>query len=147
MTLWAQLHICILLAHFEYSLLLQAFSGTVIEKEPLSPSIIPHPVIAHPVLPTILERKSEEVLSEASEETAKRISKFKAARMQQTNQVLLRQLKLEHSCLVSWLWVLCETICITPSQLKGCPVLIWHWLSSTLLFTTLKGKNVQCLNT
>ncbi|XP_075017394.1 unconventional prefoldin RPB5 interactor 1 isoform X5 [Calonectris borealis] len=62
----------------------EAFSGTVIEKEPLSPSLIPHPVIAHPVLPTILERKSEEVLSEASEETTKRISKFKAARMQQT---------------------------------------------------------------
>ncbi|XP_025898102.1 unconventional prefoldin RPB5 interactor 1 [Nothoprocta perdicaria] len=63
----------------------EAFSGTVIEKEPLSPSLIPHPVIAHPILPTILERKSEEVLSEASEETTKRISKFKAARMQQTN--------------------------------------------------------------
>ncbi|XP_074769088.1 unconventional prefoldin RPB5 interactor 1 isoform X2 [Athene noctua] len=63
----------------------EAFSGTVIEKEPLSPSLIPHPVIAHPVLPTILERKSEEVLSEPSEETTKRISKFKAARMQQTN--------------------------------------------------------------
>ncbi|KAM9510292.1 unconventional prefoldin RPB5 interactor-like isoform 2-T2 [Guaruba guarouba] len=61
----------------------EAFSGTVIEKEPLSPSLIPHPVIAHPVLPTILERKSEEVLSKASEETPKRISKFKAARMQQ----------------------------------------------------------------
>ncbi|XP_050167104.1 unconventional prefoldin RPB5 interactor 1 [Myiozetetes cayanensis] len=63
----------------------EAFSGTVIEKEPLSPSLVPHPVIAHPVLPTILERKSEEVLSEAPEETTKRISKFKAARMQQTN--------------------------------------------------------------
>lgn len=63
----------------------EAFSGTVIEKEPLSPSLIPHPVIAHPVLPTILEQKSEEVLSKASEETTKRISKFKAARMQQTN--------------------------------------------------------------
>ncbi|XP_067396109.1 unconventional prefoldin RPB5 interactor 1 isoform X2 [Emydura macquarii macquarii] len=62
----------------------EAFSGTVIEKEPLSP-LIPHPSIAHPVLPTIPERKSEEVLSEASEETMKRISKFKAARMQQTN--------------------------------------------------------------
>lgn len=61
----------------------EAFSGTVIEKEPLSPSLIPHPVIAHPVLPTILEWKSDEVLSEASEEPPKRISKFKAARMQQ----------------------------------------------------------------
>ncbi|PKU41159.1 unconventional prefoldin rpb5 interactor 1 [Limosa lapponica baueri] len=63
----------------------KAFSGTVIEKEPLSPSLIPHPVIAHPILPTILERKSEEVSSEASEETTKRISKFKASRMQQSN--------------------------------------------------------------
>uniref|UniRef100_A0A8C8R731 Protein phosphatase 1 regulatory subunit 19 n=1 Tax=Pelusios castaneus TaxID=367368 RepID=A0A8C8R731_9SAUR len=61
----------------------EAFSGTVIEKEPLSP-LIPHLSISHPVLPTIPERKSEEILSEASEETTKRISKFKAARMQQT---------------------------------------------------------------
>ncbi|XP_033929700.1 unconventional prefoldin RPB5 interactor 1-like isoform X2 [Melopsittacus undulatus] len=61
----------------------EAFSGTVIGKESLSPSLIPHPVIAHPVLPTILEQKSEEVLSKASEETPNRISKFKAARMQQ----------------------------------------------------------------
>ncbi|XP_030907663.1 unconventional prefoldin RPB5 interactor 1 isoform X1 [Melopsittacus undulatus] len=61
----------------------KAFSGTVVEKEPLSPSLIPHPVVALPVLPTILEWKSEEVLSEASEEPPKRISKFKAARMQQ----------------------------------------------------------------
>uniref|UniRef100_A0A8D0GQA4 URI1 prefoldin like chaperone n=1 Tax=Sphenodon punctatus TaxID=8508 RepID=A0A8D0GQA4_SPHPU len=63
----------------------KAFSGTVIEKELLSPSLIPHPTIALPVLPTIPERKSEEVLSEASEETTKRISKFKAARLQQRN--------------------------------------------------------------
>ncbi|XP_034973369.1 unconventional prefoldin RPB5 interactor 1 [Zootoca vivipara] len=63
--------------------LYEAFSGTVVEKEPLSPASAPHPVIAHPALPTILERKSEEVLSEASEETTKRVSKFKAARMQQ----------------------------------------------------------------
>ncbi|XP_070809112.1 unconventional prefoldin RPB5 interactor 1 isoform X1 [Pituophis catenifer annectens] len=61
----------------------EAFSGTVVEKEPLSPSSIPHPVIAHPVLPTILERNCEEILCEASEETTKRVSKFKAARMQQ----------------------------------------------------------------
>uniref|UniRef100_A0A8D0DUP5 Protein phosphatase 1 regulatory subunit 19 n=1 Tax=Salvator merianae TaxID=96440 RepID=A0A8D0DUP5_SALMN len=61
----------------------EAFSGTVVEKEPLSPVSPPHPVIAHPVLPTIPERKSEEVLSEASEDTTKRVSKFKAARMQQ----------------------------------------------------------------
>ncbi|KAM7040347.1 unconventional prefoldin RPB5 interactor 1 [Acridotheres tristis] len=62
----------------------EAFSGTVIEKEPLSPCFIPHPVLAHPVLPTILERKSEELSSDAPEEPVKRISKFRAARMQQT---------------------------------------------------------------
>ena len=61
----------------------QAFSGTVIEKEFLSPSLTPHPAMAHPVLPTIPERK--EVLSEVSEGTAKRVSKFKAARLQQKN--------------------------------------------------------------
>ncbi|XP_062818071.1 unconventional prefoldin RPB5 interactor 1 [Anolis carolinensis] len=61
----------------------EAFSGTVVEKEPLSPLSMLHPVLAHPVLPTIPERKAEEVLSEAPEEATKRISKFKAARMQQ----------------------------------------------------------------
>ncbi|XP_007474862.1 unconventional prefoldin RPB5 interactor 1 isoform X2 [Monodelphis domestica] len=61
---------------------LEAFSGTVIEKELLSP-IIPHPGTVHPALPTIPERK--EVLTEVSEETTKRISKFKAARLQQRN--------------------------------------------------------------
>ncbi|XP_012502497.1 PREDICTED: unconventional prefoldin RPB5 interactor 1 [Propithecus coquereli] len=61
----------------------EAFSGTVIEKEFLSPSLAPYPAIAHPALPTIPERK--EVLSEASEETVKRVSKFKAARLQQKN--------------------------------------------------------------
>uniref|UniRef100_A0A8C9A3E4 Protein NNX3 n=1 Tax=Prolemur simus TaxID=1328070 RepID=A0A8C9A3E4_PROSS len=61
----------------------EAFSGTVIEKEFLSPSSAPHPAIAHPALPTIPERK--EVLGEASEETVKRVSKFKAARLQQKN--------------------------------------------------------------
>ncbi|KAM5132850.1 unconventional prefoldin RPB5 interactor 1 isoform 1-T1 [Callospermophilus lateralis] len=60
----------------------EAFSGTVIEKEFLS-SLTPHPAIAHPVLPTIPERK--EILSEVSEEPAKRVSKFKAARLQQKN--------------------------------------------------------------
>ncbi|XP_063266676.1 unconventional prefoldin RPB5 interactor 1 [Prinia subflava] len=63
----------------------EAFSGTVIEKEPLSPSSIPHPALAHPVLPTILERKSEELLPDAPEEPVKRISKFRASRMQQTD--------------------------------------------------------------
>nr|XP_056718468.1 unconventional prefoldin RPB5 interactor 1 [Euleptes europaea] len=61
----------------------EAFSGTVVEKDPLYPLSMPHPVIAHPVLPTIPERKTEEGLSEAPEETMKRVSKFKAARMQQ----------------------------------------------------------------
>ncbi|KAI5280189.1 unconventional prefoldin RPB5 interactor 1 isoform X1 [Manis pentadactyla] len=62
---------------------LEAFSGTVIEKECVSPSLTLHPAMVHPVLPTIPERK--EVLSEVSEETTKRVSKFKAARMQQKN--------------------------------------------------------------
>uniref|UniRef100_A0A2I3TBE3 Protein NNX3 n=1 Tax=Pan troglodytes TaxID=9598 RepID=A0A2I3TBE3_PANTR len=61
----------------------EAFSGTVLEKEFVSPSLTPHPAIAHPALPTIPERK--EVLLEASEETGKRVSKFKAARLQQKN--------------------------------------------------------------
>lgn len=61
----------------------EAFSGTVIEKEFLSPSLAPHSAIAHHALPTIPERK--EVLSEASEEPAKRVSKFRAARLQQRN--------------------------------------------------------------
>ncbi|XP_059941049.1 unconventional prefoldin RPB5 interactor 1 isoform X2 [Mesoplodon densirostris] len=61
----------------------EAFSGTVIEKEFLSPSLTPHPAMAHSVLPTIPERK--EVLSEVSEGTTKRVSKFKAARLQQKN--------------------------------------------------------------
>nr|KAF6412178.1 URI1 prefoldin like chaperone [Rousettus aegyptiacus] len=64
----------------------EAFSGTVIEKELLSPSFPPHPAMAHPVLSTIPERK--EVLSGVaggSEDAAKRVSKFKAARLQQKN--------------------------------------------------------------
>ncbi|XP_005997073.1 unconventional prefoldin RPB5 interactor 1 [Latimeria chalumnae] len=56
----------------------EAFSGTVIEKEPVSPCL----TIAHPVLPTIPERKAEEISSEAVE-SPKKVSKFKAARMQQ----------------------------------------------------------------
>ncbi|XP_030060261.1 unconventional prefoldin RPB5 interactor 1 isoform X2 [Microcaecilia unicolor] len=60
----------------------EAFSGTVVEKVPFSPSA-PHLNIGHPVLPTIPERKSEEVFSEVSEESTKRISKFKASRLQQ----------------------------------------------------------------
>ncbi|CAH7357716.1 Uri1 [Phodopus roborovskii] len=59
----------------------EAFSGTVIEKEFSSPSSAPHSAVAHHALPTIPERK--EVLSGASEEPAKRVSKFKAARLQQ----------------------------------------------------------------
>lgn len=60
----------------------EAFSGTVVEKDPL-PSSIPHLTIAPPALPTILERKQEEVSSEVPQEPIKRVSKFKAARLQQ----------------------------------------------------------------
>ncbi|KAM7057775.1 unconventional prefoldin RPB5 interactor 1 isoform 2-T2 [Molossus nigricans] len=59
----------------------EAFSGTVIEKE-LSPCLTPHPAAAHPALPVIPERK--ELVSEASD-AVKRVSKFKAARLQQRN--------------------------------------------------------------
>ncbi|XP_066099271.1 unconventional prefoldin RPB5 interactor 1 [Saccopteryx bilineata] len=59
----------------------EAFSGTVIEKEFLPSCPAPHLAAAHPALPTIPERK--EVSSEALEEVTKRVSKFKAARLQQ----------------------------------------------------------------
>ncbi|XP_054426263.1 unconventional prefoldin RPB5 interactor 1 isoform X2 [Pteronotus mesoamericanus] len=61
----------------------QAFSGTVIEKDVLAPCVTPHPAGAHPPLPPIPERR--EVPLEASEEVTKRVSKFKAARLQQKN--------------------------------------------------------------
>ncbi|XP_067905448.1 unconventional prefoldin RPB5 interactor 1 [Heterodontus francisci] len=63
----------------------EAFSGTVVEKEPISPMLMPHPTIAHPVLPTIPEKKvsEEESFLETQQELPKRVSKFKAARMQQ----------------------------------------------------------------
>uniref|UniRef100_UPI00398EA0F6 unconventional prefoldin RPB5 interactor 1 n=1 Tax=Pristiophorus japonicus TaxID=55135 RepID=UPI00398EA0F6 len=63
----------------------EAFSGTVVEKEPISPMLIPHPTIAHPILPTIPEKKvsEEECFLETPQELPKRVSKFKAARMQQ----------------------------------------------------------------
>uniref|UniRef100_A0A3B3ZBZ7 Uncharacterized protein n=1 Tax=Periophthalmus magnuspinnatus TaxID=409849 RepID=A0A3B3ZBZ7_9GOBI len=57
----------------------EAFSGTVIEKDPM-PTTVPHLTIAPPGLPTILERKQEEVGPEAP---VKKLSKFKAARLQQ----------------------------------------------------------------
>ncbi|XP_029614714.1 unconventional prefoldin RPB5 interactor 1 isoform X1 [Salmo trutta] len=60
----------------------QAFSGTVVEKEPI-PLSIPQFTIALPALPTIPERKLEEVAPEAPQEAPKRVSKFKAARLQQ----------------------------------------------------------------
>lgn len=73
----------------------EAFSGTVIEKDPM-PTTVPHLTIAHPALPTILERKQEEVGPEVScstdnsvqpppspPPTTKKVSKFKAARLQQ----------------------------------------------------------------
>ncbi|XP_071973289.1 unconventional prefoldin RPB5 interactor 1 [Engystomops pustulosus] len=62
--------------------LLEPFSGMVIEKDPFSISV-PLTGIAHPALPTIQERKSEEVTTEVTEEAPKRVSKFKAARIQQ----------------------------------------------------------------
>ncbi|XP_023673365.2 unconventional prefoldin RPB5 interactor 1 isoform X3 [Paramormyrops kingsleyae] len=61
----------------------QAFSGTVVEKDPgLQPSI-PHLTITPPGLPTIPERKSEELAPEGPPDPPKRVSKFKAARLQQ----------------------------------------------------------------
>uniref|UniRef100_A0A4W4FNR0 Protein phosphatase 1 regulatory subunit 19 n=1 Tax=Electrophorus electricus TaxID=8005 RepID=A0A4W4FNR0_ELEEL len=60
----------------------EAFSGTVVEKDPL-PVLIPHLTITPPALPTIPERKQEEVGSETPQEVPKRVSKFKAARLQQ----------------------------------------------------------------
>ncbi|XP_064807638.1 unconventional prefoldin RPB5 interactor 1-like isoform X2 [Oncorhynchus masou masou] len=61
---------------------LEAFSCTVVEKEPI-PLSIPHLTIVPPALPTIPERKLEEVAPDAPREAPKRVSKFKAARLQQ----------------------------------------------------------------
>uniref|UniRef100_A0A3P9INU6 Protein phosphatase 1 regulatory subunit 19 n=1 Tax=Oryzias latipes TaxID=8090 RepID=A0A3P9INU6_ORYLA len=64
----------------------EAFSGTVIEKDPM-PTGVPHLTILPPALPTIPERKQEEVASDftppPAPEASKRLSKFKAARLQQ----------------------------------------------------------------
>ncbi|XP_041853658.1 unconventional prefoldin RPB5 interactor 1 [Melanotaenia boesemani] len=62
----------------------EAFSGTVIEKDPM-PSAVPHLTIVPPALPTILERKQEEVAPDVPppQQPPKRVSKFKAARLQQ----------------------------------------------------------------
>ncbi|XP_073328185.1 unconventional prefoldin RPB5 interactor 1 [Pagrus major] len=62
----------------------EAFSGTVVEKDPM-PLAVPHLTIAPPALPTILERKQEEVAPDPPppQEPPKRVSKFKAARLQQ----------------------------------------------------------------
>ncbi|XP_069561347.1 unconventional prefoldin RPB5 interactor 1 [Brachyistius frenatus] len=62
----------------------EAFSGTVVEKDPM-PSAVPYLTIAPPALPTILERKQEEVAPEVPppQQAPKRVSKFKAARLQQ----------------------------------------------------------------
>lgn len=54
----------------------------VVEKEPI-PLSIPQFTIALPALPTIPERKLEEVAPEVPQEAPKRVSKFKAARLQQ----------------------------------------------------------------
>ncbi|XP_063802114.1 unconventional prefoldin RPB5 interactor 1 [Pseudophryne corroboree] len=63
---------------------LEAFSGTIIEKDPFSIAV-PVTSLAHPALPTIQEKRSEELTPEVPEEGAKRVSKFKAARIQQSN--------------------------------------------------------------
>uniref|UniRef100_A0A3P8VGU2 URI1 prefoldin like chaperone n=1 Tax=Cynoglossus semilaevis TaxID=244447 RepID=A0A3P8VGU2_CYNSE len=62
----------------------EAFSGTVIEKDPM-PSAVPHLTIAPPALPTIPERKQEEVATDVAlpQQIPKKVSKFKAARLQQ----------------------------------------------------------------
>ncbi|KAF3689062.1 Unconventional prefoldin RPB5 interactor [Channa argus] len=62
----------------------EAFSGTVIEKDPM-PTTVPHLTISPPALPTIPERKQEEVAPDVTppEQAPKRVSKFKAARLQQ----------------------------------------------------------------
>lgn len=69
---------------FFFISLSQAFSGTVIEKDPM-PSAVPHLTISPPALPTILERKQEEVAPDVAppQQAPKRVSKFKAARLQQ----------------------------------------------------------------
>lgn len=59
----------------------------MIEKDPM-PTGVPHLTILPPALPTIPERKQEEVASDvtpppAPPEASKRLSKFKAARLQQ----------------------------------------------------------------
>ncbi|XP_038610120.1 unconventional prefoldin RPB5 interactor 1 isoform X1 [Tachyglossus aculeatus] len=64
---------------------LEAFSGTVIEKEPSPPSSTPHPGPLQTALPAIPERTAKEVPPGGSEGTAKRMSKFKATRLQQRN--------------------------------------------------------------
>ncbi|XP_077372750.1 unconventional prefoldin RPB5 interactor 1 isoform X1 [Festucalex cinctus] len=63
---------------------LEAFSGTVVEKDSM-PLAVPFLTIGPPALPTIMERKLEEVAPdvEAPQQPVKRVSKFKAARMQQ----------------------------------------------------------------
>ncbi|KAM9753181.1 unconventional prefoldin RPB5 interactor 1 [Menidia menidia] len=62
----------------------KAFSGTVVEKDPM-PSAVPHLTIVPPALPTILERKQEEVAPDVAphQQVPKKVSKFKAARLQQ----------------------------------------------------------------
>ncbi|XP_038161503.1 unconventional prefoldin RPB5 interactor 1 [Cyprinodon tularosa] len=62
----------------------EAFSGLVVEKDPM-PSGVPHLTIVPPALPTIPERKQEEVAPDVPppEQAPKRVSKFKAARLQQ----------------------------------------------------------------
>uniref|UniRef100_H3CSH1 Protein phosphatase 1 regulatory subunit 19 n=1 Tax=Tetraodon nigroviridis TaxID=99883 RepID=H3CSH1_TETNG len=71
-------------AHAHTASRFEAFSGTVVEKDPM-PLTVPHLTIAPPALPTILERKQEEVAPDAPppQQAPKRVSKFKAARLHQ----------------------------------------------------------------
>ncbi|XP_035013209.2 unconventional prefoldin RPB5 interactor 1 [Hippoglossus stenolepis] len=63
----------------------EAFSGMVVEKDPMT-SAVPHMTIAPPALPTILERRQEEVAPDVAppQQAPKKVSKFKAARLQKT---------------------------------------------------------------
>ncbi|XP_077597588.1 unconventional prefoldin RPB5 interactor 1 [Stigmatopora nigra] len=65
------------------SRLFEAFSGTVVEKDPM-PSTLPMLNIGPPALPTIMEWKQEDTAPDADlpQAPVKRLSKFKAARMQ-----------------------------------------------------------------
>ncbi|KAJ8272096.1 hypothetical protein COCON_G00109550 [Conger conger] len=62
----------------------EAFSGTVVEKDPGMPTSIPHLTICAPALPTIPERKCEDPAPDGPQGPPKRVSKFKASRAKAT---------------------------------------------------------------